>query len=135
MKNLRELTDAEAQIMNHLWQLQKCSARDVMEAYGKNKPSINTVSTLIRILEQKGFVGHKPSGRSFTYFPKISRETYLQFLLSATLKQWFDNSATGMISFMKENGMLLSDEAKSVRKMLKKDKKADKEKSDKASKK
>jgi predicted transcriptional regulator len=135
MKNLRELTDAEAQIMNHLWQVQKGSAREVMEAYGKNKPSINTVSTLIRILEQKGFVGHKPAGRSFTYFPKITREAYLQFVLSSTLKQWFDNSATSMISFMKSNGMLLADEAKSVRKMLKKEKKEHKEKADKASKK
>ena len=76
---IKELTRAEEQIMQVLWQLKKGFVKDVIDALPEPKPAYNTVSTFIRILETKGFVDHSAFGKSHEYFPIISKEQYQGF--------------------------------------------------------
>ena len=75
---MKELTKAEDQIMQLLWKLEKAFVKDIIEQMPIPKPAYNTVSTIIRILEKKGFVGHKAVGTTYLYFPLIKKEEYLK---------------------------------------------------------
>ena len=76
---IKELTRAEEQLMQILWQLKKGYVKDVMTPLPEPKPAYNTVSTIIRILETKGFVGHTAYGKSHEYYPLITKEQYQSF--------------------------------------------------------
>jgi BlaI family penicillinase repressor len=102
----KQLTKAEEQIMQVLWDLQKASVKDVIAKLPAPKPAYNTVSTIIRILENKEFVGHKPIGRGFVYHPIIEKETYSNQRLHKLMNGYFDGSFKSMVSFfVKENKM------------------------------
>ena len=72
---MKKLTTAEEQIMQILWEIEEGFVRDLIERMAEPKPAYNTVSTIVRILEKKEFVGHKSYGKSHQYFPLISKET------------------------------------------------------------
>ncbi|WP_026776818.1 BlaI/MecI/CopY family transcriptional regulator [Polaribacter sp. Hel_I_88] len=102
----KQLTKAEEQIMQVLWDLQECSVKEVIEKLPKPKPAYNTVSTIIRILETKEFVAHKPEGRGYVYYPIIDKETYSNQSLHKIMDGYFDGSFKSMVSFfVKENNM------------------------------
>ena len=102
----KQLTKAEEQIMHVLWDLQEASVKDVIAKLPAPKPAYNTVSTIIRILENKEFVGHKPIGRGFLYHPRIEKETYSNQSLHKLMNGYFDGSFKSMVSFfVKENKM------------------------------
>lgn len=82
-----------------LWQLEKALARDVLEQFDNPKPSYNTVSTIIRVLEKKGFVGHKAYGKTYEYFPLVSEEEYKNFALGKVMNNYFDGSLKRLVSF------------------------------------
>jgi BlaI family transcriptional regulator, penicillinase repressor len=106
MKDLKELTKAEDQVMQILWTLQKGFVKDIIEEMPNPKPAYNTVSTIIRILEAKGFVDHKAYGKTHEYFPVISKDRYTKFYLNNLLKGYFDGSFQNLVSFFaKENKM------------------------------
>ena len=106
MKDLKELTKAEDQVMQILWTLQKGFVKDIIEEMPTPKPAYNTVSTIIRILESKGFVDHKAYGKTHEYFPVISKDRYTKFYLNNLLKGYFDGSFQNLVSFFaKENKM------------------------------
>ncbi|MFN3840293.1 MAG: BlaI/MecI/CopY family transcriptional regulator [Cyclobacteriaceae bacterium] len=101
---MRELTKAEDQIMQVLWKLEKALVKEVLEHLPKPKPAYNTVSTIIRILEAKGFVGHKAYGKTHEYFPLISKEQYKKFYMNEVLRGYFEGSFQNLVSFfVKEN--------------------------------
>jgi BlaI family penicillinase repressor len=102
----KQLTKAEEQIMHVLWDLQEASVKDVIAKLPVPKPAYNTVSTIIRILENKEFLGHKPIGRGFVYHPIIEKETYSNQRLHKLMNGYFDGSFKSMVSFfVKENKM------------------------------
>lgn len=106
MKDLKELTKAEDQVMQILWTLQKGFVKDIIEEMPNPKPAYNTVSTIIRILEAKGFVDHKAYGKTHEYFPVISKDRYTKFYLNNLIKGYFDGSFQNLVSFFaKENKM------------------------------
>ena len=110
MKDLKELTKAEDQVMQILWKLGKGVVKDIMEDMNDPKPAYNTVSTIVRILETKGFVDHKAYGKTHEYFPTISKEKYTKFYLNNLLKGYFNGSFQNLVSFFaKENDMNASD--------------------------
>jgi BlaI family transcriptional regulator, penicillinase repressor len=110
MKDLKELTKAEDQVMQILWNLQKGFVKDIIEGMAEPKPAYNTVSTIIRILETKGFVDHKAYGKTHEYFPVISKERYTKFYLNNLLRGYFDGSFQNLVSFFaKENKMDAND--------------------------
>lgn len=96
---MRELTKAEDQLMQILWSMEKGFVKDIIERLPEPKPAYNTVSTIVRILEKKGFVGHKGFGKTHEYFPKISKEAYTRFRLNNMVKGYFGGSIHSLVSF------------------------------------
>lgn len=96
---MKQLTKAEEQIIQVLWQLKKASVKEVLQELPEPKPAYNTVSTIIRILEDKGFVGHEPKGRGYLYFPLVEKETYTKQSLKKMINNYFDGSFKNLVSF------------------------------------
>lgn len=97
--NMKELTKAEEQIMQVLWDLKQAFVKDVIAQLPKPKPATTTVSTIIRILESKGFVDHEAFGSTHRYFPIVSLESYKEFATGKLLNSYFGNSVEQMFSF------------------------------------
>lgn len=94
-----QLTRAEEQVMQILWDLGEGLVKDIRDRFGEPRPARNTVSTVVRILEKKGFVDHKSYGNVYLYFPVVSREEYSKHQLFGLLEGYFDNSFPAMASF------------------------------------
>ncbi len=107
---MKELTKAEDQIMQILWTLEKGFVKDIVEQMPDPKPAYNTVSTIVRILEKKGFVGYKAYGKTHEYFPLILKEKYTRFYLNNMVKGYFNGSVQNLVSFFaKENKLEVQD--------------------------
>ena len=103
---MRQLTKAEGEIMQALWQLEKANVKSIIAILPEPKPAYNTVSTIIRILETKEFVSHKPEGRGYVYFPIIEKSNYSNQSLHKLMDGYFGGSLMSMVSFfVKENKM------------------------------
>ncbi|MDJ1466211.1 BlaI/MecI/CopY family transcriptional regulator [Xanthocytophaga flava] len=96
---MRELTRAEEEVMQILWKLNKGFVKDIIELLPEPKPAYNTVSTIVRILETKGFVGHNAYGKTHEYYPLISKTDYTRFYFKNFLKGYFGGSFAGLVSF------------------------------------
>ena len=94
-----QLTRAEEQVMQILWDLGEGLVKDIRDRFDEPRPARNTVSTVVRILEKKGFVDHKSYGNVHLYFPVVSREEYSKHQLFGLLEGYFDNSVPAMASF------------------------------------
>ncbi|MBT1697793.1 BlaI/MecI/CopY family transcriptional regulator [Fulvivirgaceae bacterium PWU4] len=126
MKDLKELTRAEDQVMQILWLLEKGFVKDIIEKMPEPKPAYNTVSTIVRILETKGFVGHKAYGKTHEYFPLISKEKYTRFYLNNLIKGYFNGSFQNLVSFFaKENKLNAIDIEKLLEELKNKDHEGD----------
>jgi len=107
---MRELTKAEEQVMQVLWKIEKGFVKDILEHFDNPKPAYNTVSTIVRILQDKGFVDHKAYGRTHEYFPVILKDEYSKSHLSNFINDYFSNSFGSMVSFFaKEKGISLNE--------------------------
>lgn len=107
-----ELTKAEEQLMQYLWKLGEGTVQEVMALMDDAKrPSRTTVSTVIRLLEEKGAVGHKPSqGRGYIYYPLLKKEEYSHKHLKYFISRYFDNSFSSLVSFfVKENNLSMQE--------------------------
>jgi BlaI family penicillinase repressor len=107
---MKELTRAEEQVMQVLWALGKAFVKDIIEKMPDPKPAYNTVSTIVRILETKGFIGHKAYGKTHEYFPLVSRQKYTQFYLNNMVKGYFNGSITSLVSFFANENTLKPNE-------------------------
>ena len=96
---MRELTRAEEEVMQVLWKIEKGFVKEILEHFPEPKPAYNTVSTIVRILQDKGFVSHKAYGRTHEYFPIISKDNYSRMHLKTFVKDYFSNSFEKMVSF------------------------------------
>jgi len=107
---MKELTKAEEQIMQLLWEQEKAFVKDIVEQMPDPKPAYNTVSTIIRILEKKGFVGHNAYGKTHEYYPLVSRKDYTKTYMKSFIRNYFSGSFQEMVSFFaKEDKMSLAD--------------------------
>ena len=97
---IKELTKAEEQVMQILWQLNEAIVKYIIDKIPEPKPAYNTVSTVVRVLEGKGFIDHKAYGNSHVYFPLISEEKYKKFSLDKIMKNYFDDSYKSLVSFI-----------------------------------
>ena len=98
--NIKELTKAEEQIMQILWQLNEAIVKDIIEQMPGPKPAYNTVSTVVRVLEGKGFIDHKAYGNSHVYFPIVTEADYKKFTFDKMMKNYFSNSYQSLVSFI-----------------------------------
>ena len=107
---IKELTRAEEQVMQILWKLEKAFVKDIVEKMPEPKPAYNTISTVIRILEKKGFVDHEAFGKTYRYFPSIGKKEYTKAFFKNFLSGYFGNSFQEMVSFFaKEDNMSLTE--------------------------
>lgn len=97
---MKELTKAEEQVMQVLWKLEKGFVNDVLDKFPEPKPAYNTTSTIIRILEKKGFIGHKAYGKTHEYFPLISKKEYTRKYFKGFMNNYFSNSYQSLASFL-----------------------------------
>jgi len=94
-----QLTKAEEQVMQILWDMNDGLVKDIRESFPDPKPVRNTVSTVLRVLEKKGYVGHKAYGNVHLYHPLISKSDYSKSQLFGLMEGYFDNSFPAMASF------------------------------------
>ncbi len=103
---MRELTKAEEQVMLILWEMKEGLVKDVIAQMDPPKPAYNTVSTVIRVLETKGFIDHKAIGNTHIYFPIISEKQYKHFAFDKVMNNYFENNYQSLVSFLvKEKNM------------------------------
>lgn len=95
----KTLTKAEEEIMQVLWSLEKAFVKDIVEQMPEPKPHYNTVSTIVKILEDKGFVDHESFGKSNRYFPLVNKEDYSKKSMKQFVKKYFEGSFANMLSF------------------------------------
>lgn len=120
---IKELTKAEEEVMQILWNLDKAFVKEVIEQMPEPKPAYNTVSTIIRILQQKGLVGHESVGKSHQYHPVISKDEYSRFRMDNMVKGYFNGSLSRLVSFMVEKKDLNSRELDEILKVIEQKKK------------
>ncbi len=115
---MKTLTRAEEQIMQVVWKLGNSTVRGVIAQLPDPKPAYNTVSTIIRILEKKDFIGHRPAGKTFIYYPLVSKKTYRNRFLSRFFTDYFEVPSTALASFFSQNNNLSLKELEELRELL-----------------
>ncbi len=118
---MKELTKAEEQIMQILWKLEQGFVKDILEHLPKPKPAYNTVSTIVRILEKKGFVSYKAYGKTHEYYPVLSKEEYTRSFLKRFVENYFSDSFQDMVSFFAKEKDISISELESMIKMITKE--------------
>ena len=98
----KELTKAELEVMQILWKLKKAFVGDILDRMVEPKPAYNTVSTVVRLLEKKGVVGHESFGKSHRYYPLVDKETYADSYVRRVMGNFFDGSLSNLVSFFTE---------------------------------
>lgn len=114
-----ELTRAELEIMQVVWDKGHCFVHDVLSELPEPKPAYNTVSTVIRILEKKGYIAHKAYGKTHEYYPIVDRDTYTKNFMAGVLNNFFGGSASRMVSFLSSNKGISLEETNEIIKLLK----------------
>ena len=115
---MEALTKAEEKVMQILWKLKKAFVKDVIEEMDPPKPPYNTISSVVRILVEKGFVGYKAYGRTYEYFPKISKLQYKKFTFGQMLRNYFDGSYETMFSYMVDEEQISDSEITEIKKII-----------------
>jgi predicted transcriptional regulator len=109
-EKIRELTRAEEEVMQVLWQIERGMVNQILERFPEPKPAYNTVSTIIRILEQKGFVDHKAYGRTYEYYPLVGKKEYSRSFFRNFVRNYFGDSYQSLASFFaNDNDLTLSE--------------------------
>lgn len=111
---MKKLTKKEEEIMNLFWDKGKMFVKELRELYPEPKPHFNTLSTMVRILEGNGYIGHKAYGSTYQYFPLVSREDYKKKSLSSVISEYFDNSYLSAVSALVKEEKISVEELKSL---------------------
>lgn len=117
------LPKAEEQLMEFIWTQKKVFMKDLIDLYPEPKPSSTTIATLLKRMQEKGFVGYTLYGNSREYHPLISKEDYFSSQVNGLIKTHFENSALQFASFFTNSAGLNAEELESLRKLI--DKKLD----------
>ncbi len=120
---IKELTKAEEEVMQVLWKLNKAFVKELLAEMPTPKPAYNTVSTIVRILEQKSLVAYKAYGKSHQYYPLISKEDYSAYKMKNLMQGYFKGSLSNMVSFFVENNQLNAKELDDILKLIQQQKK------------
>jgi BlaI family penicillinase repressor len=115
---MKELTKAEEQVMQVLWKLEKAFVKEILTEFDPPKPAYNTISTIIRILEQKKIVDHEEFGNSYRYFPLITKEEYTKKFMRNFVGKYFSDSYKQLVSFFAREEKLTVEEMEELKNML-----------------
>ncbi len=112
---MEKLTAKEEEVMQVLWKLEQAYVKDMVPLFDNPPLHYNTVSTIIRNLEEKGYVGHKAYGNTHEYYPIVSKEFYQnRFVLKKVVGDYFDNSYKNLVSYFAENEKISADELREI---------------------
>ncbi|MBB1151270.1 MULTISPECIES: BlaI/MecI/CopY family transcriptional regulator [unclassified Myroides] len=111
---MEKLTNKEEEIMHILWKLEKGFVNDILAEMPEPKPHYNTLSTLIRILEEKGVVSHTAYGKSHQYYPIVSMEDYRSMFMEETMQKYFDNSFSNLVNFFVQDKQVSDKELEEI---------------------
>lgn len=121
---MEKLTRQEEKVMLAVWKTGEGAVKDVLENYPeKKRPHYNTLATVIKVLESKGFIDHKTYGNVNVYFPIVKQEEYTSSFLSSFVNSYFENSYKNIVSFFAKNEKLTEDDLKEILEMVKQNKK------------
>jgi predicted transcriptional regulator len=115
---MEKLTNKEEEIMHVLWKLKKAFVKEVVVELPKPKPHYNTVSTVIRKMEDKGYVTHEAFGNTHRYYPIISKEAYRKRYFSNATQNYFENSYKNVVSFFAKEEKISADELREIIKII-----------------
>ena len=115
---MKEITKAQEEILQALWQVNNGAVSDVLDILPDPKPAYNTVATVIKVLESKGYVAHKTYGKTNVYYPAISKNEYGQFVLKETFKGLFNGSLNQMMSCFVKNKDVSVQELEDLKQLL-----------------
>ncbi|MFA6246348.1 MAG: BlaI/MecI/CopY family transcriptional regulator [Mucilaginibacter sp.] len=121
---MEELTKTEERVMQVLWNLKKAFVKDIIEAMpDEPKPPYNTISSVVRLLEKKGYVDYTAYGKTYEYFPVITKAEYRKASFKKMFTGYFDNSVENLLSFMVKEQKLGEDDIKKIQEMIDKNSK------------
>ncbi|MGQ2985429.1 BlaI/MecI/CopY family transcriptional regulator [Flavobacterium sp.] len=115
---MQKLTNKEEEIMHILWKLEKAFVKDVLEEIKDDKPHYNTLSTIIRNLEDKKYVGHNAYGNTHQYYPVVTKEEYRKGFMNIAIESYFNNSYKSMVSFFAKEEKISADELREILDMI-----------------
>ena len=116
---MEDLTKTEERVMQIIWKLKKCFVKDIIEKIDEEpQPPYNTISSVVRILEKKAYVGFKAYGKTYEYFPIISKEDYGKFSFKKVFANYFNNSAESLLSFIVKEEKLSDTEIEKLKKFI-----------------
>lgn len=115
---MKELTKAEDQVMQVLWKLEKGFVNDILEKFPEPKPAYNTISTIVRILEKKGFIAHKAYGKTHEYYPVVSKKEYTRKYFKGFMNNYFSNSYQALASFLTSDKNISIQELEQMKKLM-----------------
>ncbi len=116
---MKELTKAEEQIMQILWEIKKGFIKDIADKFPEPRPANTTISTVVKILETKGFINHNVYGKIHEYYPAISKEAYTKAFMGNVVKNYFSNSYHKMVSFFARDKEVTIEEMEQMMTILK----------------
>jgi len=116
---MKKLTRKEEEVMKILWKLEKAFVKDVVEEYDDPKPHYNTISSLVRLLQDKGIVGFTQYGNTYEYFPLITKEEYRKTFMKQVVSDYFDNSYKSAVAFFVKGKGLSAEELEELVKLIK----------------
>ncbi len=117
---MQKLTNKEEEIMHILWKLKKAFVKEVMTEIIDEQPHYNTLSTIIRNLEEKGYVSHNAYGNTHQYFPIVALEEYRKEFMNTAIENYFDNSYKNLVSFFAEEDKISADELREILEIIEK---------------
>ena len=109
-----ELTRKEEEIMNYFWEKGPLFVKEIQDFYEEPKPHINTISTMVRILEEKGMVGHESLGKTYRYYALVDRKEFSKGTLKGIIHKYFDNSYLGAVSSLIQEENISLDELRKL---------------------
>lgn len=115
---MEELTVKEEEVMQVIWNLEKALVRDIMSKLPNENQPYTTVASIVRILERKGFVSHKPYGKTHEYYPLISKAEYRKRKFKGLITHYFDNSIESVVSFLAKEEKLSSKDFEELTKLI-----------------
>jgi predicted transcriptional regulator len=116
---MKKLTRKEEEVMKILWKLEKAFVKDIIEEYDDPKPHYNTISSLVRLLQDKGIIGFKQYGNTYEYFPLVTKEEYRKTFMKQVVSDYFDNSYKSAVAFFVKEKGLSSAELEELIKLIK----------------
>ncbi len=119
---MKKLTRKEEEVMKILWRLKKAFVKDIIEKYDDPKPHYNTISSLVRLLQDKGIVGYNQYGNTYQYYPLITKEEYRRSFMKQVVNDYFDNSYKNAVAFFVKENDLSPAELEELVKMIKDEK-------------